>query len=848
MPELKSPFHPFIFLSLLISFLALVTFGLAETNLRFEEEPEIWSFLSITTIGAAQFLKAHPTYDGRGVVIIICDTGVDMGVPGLLKTTTGETKVIDAQDFSGQGDVELDVGELKTEEGENFILHPDGLKLVNYDKLPLQPMDGEYLIGYLDEKRFQNSTVKDINNNGKQDDRFGVLVFRVHQDGETYDVAYVDTDADGHIDDEKPLRDYKIHLDAFQMRGHDVQKAGNPLTFALNIKEDDMMVSFHFDDSGHGTHVAGIAAGYQIHGQEGLNGIAPGAKVISLKIGNNTYAGGCTVSGSMKKALRYGVNYARQHKVPVVFNMSYGIGSELEGRSEIEELIDDILIENPDIAICLSNGNSGPGISSTGNPAGSSRAFSTGALLPRTTAQDCYGAQLSSDKIFVFSARGGEVPKPDALAPGVAISTVPRFATGDRMRGTSMASPQMAGATALLMSAAIQQQPPIPYNNILLKRALKYSATPLPDYTFLDQGNGVVNVPKAFEILCQYAQRDEAHKLLDYEITTLSPVYPDGKGSTAYWRSAGYFPTKIEQQTFQVQAIFPDSLTPERRAEFYRAFELRSTHPWLKASQKSTYIRGEKATTIDVSYDPVQIQQPGLYVGKIVAYRKDAGGTKFIPANIEFELLNTVIIPYTFHVDNNYQQEFRKQNLEPGDIKRYFFLVPPEASTAQIQVEPSAHHWCLVQTYLYDPAGHRYAILDEADSKTKTIAQRTISREALKPGIWELVTYAPFTNKEPSYYDLAIGFTGFKTKPSILETFEYELGEKPNGTFEVTNLFREPFFGSASGTISGYRKITRKKLKSGTDTYRYTFDTTEEMEKVVFNLEIPPEFFNLFTD
>ncbi len=60
--------------------------------------------MPLATTGVIEFRKAYPTYDGRGVLIGILDSGIDPGIPGLLATSTGERKILDLRDFSGEGE------------------------------------------------------------------------------------------------------------------------------------------------------------------------------------------------------------------------------------------------------------------------------------------------------------------------------------------------------------------------------------------------------------------------------------------------------------------------------------------------------------------------------------------------------------------------------------------------------------------------------------------------------------------------------------------------------------------------------------------------------------------------
>lgn len=806
-----------------------------------------FSFLSTTIIGAHQFIQSHPAYDGRGVIIFILDTGVDMGIPGLQRTSTGEVKVVDVRDFSGEGDVPLDSVRI-TGEGNEKILKVGEGKLYRPDKLSFQPSDSIYWVGWFDEERFKNSTVHDINDNGSTNDRFGVVTFPVKEGNDSYWICYVDMDNDSQLDDELPLRDYRINYDTFKFPTPRSSGAiDKSLTFAININPEKKLVSFHYDDGSHGTHVAGIASGYKINGEDGFNGIAPGAKIISLKIGNNTLSGGATVSGSMKQAYDFVMEFSRTHDVPVVVNMSYGIGSEIEGRSKIENYLDKLLTKNEKVVVCVAAGNEGPGISSIGNPAGAQRVISTGALFPPETGRDLMASSLTDNLIFFFSSRGGETAKPDVIAPGYAASTVPRFMSREKFNGTSMASPQTTGAVALLLSAALQQTPPLKYNSAAVKRALKNGAKELPDATALDQGAGIIQVSEAFDLLEEYAREDSQKINVHYDIKTESPVYSDGTGNVAYWRTGGYFPGTNESQFFKVTAQFADDVSPTQKEEYFKTFILRSNAPWVRINQQETYLKSDQTTGIPVQYDRSLLREPGLYVGKVVAYERNTRGFEFSKSAAAFELWNTLVVPYYFTPENNYQQNFPYRRISPGIIHRYFFAVPPGASGMYFFLLPSANSECYVKPFVFTPEGHEVEGYDFASSREGNSVKGSIVKDELVPGIWEIDIYASVANGQASVYDLGVGFSGIQSEPAVVSMLQFEKGKLPEGTISLHNLFTAPFTGSAKGEIKGYQSEIKREVR-GKDIDRYSFTVTDDIEAVEFQLELTKESYNKFTD
>ena len=445
-------------------------------------------WMPLAATGIPGFLRAHPEWDGRGVLIGILDSGIDAGVPGLQRTPTGNAKLLDLRDFSGEGAVPLTRA---APYGDSVRI--GGIALGGMSRVRTLNAAGPYYGGVFRERPLGVLPASDLNGDGDEQDSLAVLVTQA-SDGW---VAMVDADGDGSFAGERPVHDYLRGRDTF---GWAQPGLPSPLTIAVNFTTSNGVPSLDlfFDTFGHGTHVAGIAAGNDLYGVGGFDGVAPGAQLLGLKIANNAH-GSVTVSGSMLRGIDYAIKFARSRQMPLVLNMSFGVGNEVEGTARIDLLVDSILAANPDVPFAISASNDGPGLSTIGFPGSADRALTVGATFPLSFLE---GAPTDGrpDPVAYFSARGGELAKPDIVAPGVAYSSVPRWATGDeRKGGTSMASPYAAGLLALLRSAAVaQKQAP---NALQLKQALMVTARPLTGATYLDQGTGTPDIGAAWSWL-----------------------------------------------------------------------------------------------------------------------------------------------------------------------------------------------------------------------------------------------------------------------------------------------------------------------------------------------------------
>lgn len=783
------------------------------------------SFLSLKSTGVEDFIKQHPEYDGRGTIIIVLDTGVDMGIDGLIKTSTGQVKVIDVQDFTGQGEMNFYPAEKRTVDGKKLFENTDKKLSVKADLEKLIPSsDNDYFIGAFPESHLinSNSGSADLNGNGSTDDVYNFIVYKTINN---YWVVYFDLNGNGDISDDKPIRNYKENFDAFTI---EKAKGLAPFTMALNIFPEENKVVFFFDDGSHGTHCAGIAAGFNI-GEVGLNGVAPGANIIALKIGHNNFPGGATVNESMKKAYLYADKISRERKEPCIVSMSYGIGSEIENRSEMENFLAKLLKENPYLYVSVSNGNEGPGISSAGLPASSNYVFSSGAVLTKEVARDNYGNDLANDIILHFSSRGGEVSKPDVVSPGAATSTVPNFTPGDKFWGTSMACPYSAGVMSLLLSAVQKEYPDFKIPSKLLYKIIKESATYWNQYTVLDQGGGFINVTKAYDLMKKYIKNGELKKFETYSINSFAPNQPDNKANNLYIRD-GSFLTGDEVFSFNIKR--ENTINSDK---FYRTYNLKTEADWLKLIQKKTYIRNDQTVVVNVKLDKAKLKAPGLYTAKIIATRDDASSSP------EFEMIATVVIPYEFNSSNNYKMIWKDETVQQGMIKRYFIKLPAGQNSMKITLsrDKMSKKYSRCRYFLYNNDGIQVDVSQVLYSVNNDDRIENVYYD-LVPGIYEIDIDGFFLASEPSTYNLELEFSSTSRLGNEALTIE-------NSTVEIINYFNEAKTYNLSGEMIGFKKNYFVKV-DGSGILKIPFVVVRGEKSKEFSFTVTKEDFNKVTD
>ncbi|MCX4580422.1 S8 family serine peptidase [Streptomyces sp. NBC_01571] len=270
------------------------------------------------------------------------------------------------------------------------------------------------------------------------------------------------------------------------------------------------------DHFGHGTHVASIIAGTGAASDGKEKGVAPGARLDIGKVLDDTGSG-------QTSWVLAGMEWAAVDQHAKVINMSLGDGQPSDGTDPLSQAVDKLSAQTGALFV-VAAGNSGAP-STIGAPGAASEALTVGAVD-------------ADDAVAEFSSQGPRVDgalKPEITAPGVDIRAANSQFDGNgegayqTMSGTSMATPHVAGAAALMAAA----HPDLTGSQ--LKDLLASSSLQTPRYDAFQAGSGRLDVAAAshagvFATATAYAAQvpqnpaDGVRRPVTYTNTTDAPV------------------------------------------------------------------------------------------------------------------------------------------------------------------------------------------------------------------------------------------------------------------------------------------------------------------------------------
>ncbi|GAB3469119.1 S8 family peptidase [Actinophytocola sediminis] len=223
------------------------------------------------------------------------------------------------------------------------------------------------------------------------------------------------------------------------------------------------------DLHGHGTHVAAIALG--AGGQ--YTGVAPGAQLVVGKVLDNEGSG-------LDSEIIAGMEWAAAQGAKVI-NMSLGSGPT-DGTDPMAQAVNRISEDTGALFVIAAGNDERP--ETVSSPGTADRALTVGAV-----------DKTAPHSVAWYSSRGPRIldraVKPEITAPGTGIVAARTGGGHVSQQGTSMASPHVAGAAAILA----QQHPN--WTATQLKDALVSTANPNPAEGVTEQGGGMVDLSRA---------------------------------------------------------------------------------------------------------------------------------------------------------------------------------------------------------------------------------------------------------------------------------------------------------------------------------------------------------------
>jgi subtilisin family serine protease len=749
-------------------------------------------YLPVGDTGAAQFVAAHPGFDGRGVTVGIVDTGVDLANPALQTTSTGERKIVDwVTGTSPTDDPDPTWVRMATVvSGPTFTV--DG-------RTYTAPGTGTFRFGVLDERdpRLGGELGNDVNRDGNPAGSSGL--FGVLWDGATR--VWVDTNQNLSFADQAAMTDYKANYDVGRFGVDNPATAvTEELPFVVQVDGQQKYVNIGIVAAQHGSHVAGIIAGNRLFGGA-MSGAAPGAKLVSVRA--CLFIAGCT-----SHALIEGMIYAVKQANVDVINMSIGGLPALNDGNNTRAILYNRLIEQYNVQMFLSAGNNGPGMNSVGDPSVADKVMSVGTYISDATWAADYGSSSPfADNQHGFSSRGPREDggfKPEVIAPGAAVSTTPLWQPGgpvpgtydlppgySMLNGTSMAAPEATGAAALLVSAGKQQG--FQHQPAQLRQAISSSARLIANYQTYEQGNGLINVGGAYDLL--------RTNIKPVGITARVPVNTVLSGFLA---TPGVGVGIHDREGVTAGTAYTRTYTLTRTTGGSKAVAYNlsfvGNDGTFSTAVSSVSLPLNKAVSLVVNVNPASVGEHSAIL------RFDDPAT----AGVDFATMNVVVAPHEFTAAGNYQVTLTG-SVGRNQVQHYFFRVPAGVPALKVDFTgPSATPGTGQARFL---RYHPYGVNIDSNASTSCYTPSAgscaggtpNSRTAADPtaGVWEVAVEARRTSDALfTPYTLTASILGASVSPNPDVIPSASPGSPVTRSYTLTNLFG-PFTGRAAGTTLG---------------------------------------------
>lgn len=680
-------------------------------------------------IGAKDFVLKYPEYDGRGVKIAILDTGIDPGAPGLRVTSEGKAKIIDVYDATGSGDVDttctveaeaasitgltgrvLKIPSSWTNPSNTyhiglkaaFQLFPKQLqermsqefKKEHFDVCNRARISETYaLMQGLEEDKANRDVQMDklnkediqsridfLQNADKKFEDCGVVYdVVVFNDGKTWR-ACIDTSCKGDLSSCKVMASFKEERQFGTFTKEDM------MNYALNIYNDGNLLEIVTNAGSHGTHVAGIAAGCYEEGQVEKWGIAPGAQIISIKVGDGRLGSmetGTSLVRAMVKVIQEGVD---------IINLSYGEAANWPDAGRIMELINQAVDEHRVIFVS-SAGNKGPSLSTVTAPGGNcSNIIGVAAYVSPTMMAANYAMQQKLPGVmYTWSSRGPCVDGSLGVcmtAPGAAVAPVPNWTLkgSQLMNGTSMSAPNACGGIALILSALKAQK--VDFNPYSVRRAIENNSHLIPELDIFSQGHGLFRVLETYKCLMTHCG------VMEGKINFKVGVSGGGVRMKGVYLREAHQITAPSEHTVTVEPVFMyKSVENEEKIKFNIRVALSCNVDWVQTATHLELTNGTKQFTIKIN---PRALPTGVHFTQVLGYDIcciDKGPIFRVPIT----LIKPIILDDCSHNTIN----LNNLSFKPAENKRFFIHVPYGVTRACIKVSNPKHQDTKPKFYLH---------------------------------------------------------------------------------------------------------------------------------------------------